>query len=89
MNKAQLAAEVAKKTKLPKAQCERAINEMLDCMKGALRKGQRVQLIGFGSFDVRQRAARRGRNPQTGAEMKIPARKTVRFRAGKALKGAL
>ncbi len=89
MNKAQLVNEVAKKTKLSKNKALEAVNSAFEAIKGSLKKGQRVQLIGFGSFLVRQRKARTGRNPQTGAPIQIKARKVPAFSAGAELKKAV
>jgi len=89
MNKAQLVNEVAKKTQLSKAKALQAVNTAFEAIKGSLKKGQRVQLIGFGSFLVRKRKARTGRNPQTGATIQIKARKVPAFSAGAELKKAV
>ena len=89
MNKAQLVNEVAKKTQLSKAKALQAVNTAFEAIKGSLKKGQRVQLIGFGSFLVRKRKARTGRNPQTGATIQIKARKVTAFSAGAELKKAV
>ena len=86
MNKSELVAAVASKTGATKKDSEAFVNAFTDVVAGALRKGDKVQLVGFGSFDVKKRAARKGRNPQTGAEIKIPASKAPVFKAGKALK---
>lgn len=86
MNKAELIAKVAEESKLTKKAAETAINAFVTSVEGALKKGEKVQLVGFGTFEVRQRAARKGRNPQTKAEIKIPASKAPVFKAGKALK---
>ncbi|MEW6482467.1 MAG: HU family DNA-binding protein [bacterium] len=74
---------------LTKKQAAEAINAVTDGITGALKKGDRVQLIGFGSFSVRKRAARTGRNPRTGAEIRLPARKVPIFKPGEALKKAI
>ena len=87
MNKGDLIVAVAKDLGASKAQAEKAVNSVLDTIKKNVKKG--VNIIGFGSFSVGNRKARTGRNPQTGATIKIKASKTVRFRAGKALKKAL
>jgi DNA-binding protein HU-beta len=87
MNKGELIAAVAKDLGGSKAQAETAVNSVLDNIKKNVKKG--VQIIGFGSFVVGSRKARTGRNPQTGATIKIKASKTVRFKAGKALKSGL
>jgi len=89
MNKAQLVNEVAKKTQLSKAKALQAVNTAFEAIKGSLKKGQRVQLIGFGSFLVRKRKARTGRNPQTGATIQIKARRVPAFSAGAELKKAV
>ena len=89
MNKTELAAAVAKKADLSKKDAEAAVNATIDAIKAALKKGDKVQLIGFGTFEVRKRAARTGRNPQTGKEIKIKASKVPAFKAGAALKDAV
>ena len=86
MNKAELIAAVAAKTGATKKSAEEAVNAFIDVVTEALKKGDKVQLVGFGSFEVRKRAARKGRNPQTKEEIKIPASKAPVFKAGKALK---
>ena len=86
MNKSDLVAAVAAKTGSTKKDAEASINAFVDTVSGALVKGDKVQLVGFGSFEVRKRAARKGRNPQTKEEIKIPASKAPVFKAGKALK---
>ena len=86
MNKAELVAAVAAKTGETKKGAEEAVNAFVSVVTDALVKGDKVQLVGFGSFDVRKRAARKGRNPQTKVEIKIPASKAPVFKAGKALK---
>jgi DNA-binding protein HU-beta len=86
MNKAELIAAIAAKTGETKKSAEEALNAFVDVVTGALVKGDKVQLVGFGSFEVRKRAARKGRNPQTKEEIKIPASKAPVFKAGKALK---
>lgn len=89
MNKAQLVAAIADKAGLSKKDAEKAMNAVFDEITGALKKGDKVQLVGFGSFEVRERAARKGRNPQTKTEIVIPASKLPVFKAGKALKDAV
>lgn len=89
MNKAELVAAVAAKTGTTKKVAEESVNAFVASVTEALEKGEKVQLVGFGSFDVKKRAARKGRNPQTGAEIKIPASKAPVFKAGKALKDAV
>jgi len=89
MTKAELIEKVAKDAKVTKAAADKAINSFVDGVKKALKKGDKVTLIGFGTFSVTQRKARKGRNPQTGAEIKIAARKAPKFSAGAALKKAV
>ncbi len=89
MNKAELIAAAAEKAGLSKKDCEKAVNAMLDTITEALVAGDKVQLVGFGAFDVKVRAARVGRNPQTKEEIEIPASKAPQFKAGKALKDAV
>ena len=86
MNKAELIARIAEESKLTKKAAETALDAFITSVEGALKAGEKVQLVGFGTFEVRQRAARKGRNPQTKAEIKIPASKAPVFKAGKALK---
>lgn len=86
MNKTELVAEIAEKADLSKKDAEAAVRAFTDTVADALKKGDKVQLVGFGTFEVSERAARTGRNPQTGKEMKIPASKAPKFKAGKALK---
>ena len=86
MNKAELIAAIAAKTGETKKGAEESVNAFVSVVTEALTKGEKVQLVGFGTFEVRQRAARKGRNPQTKAEIKIPASKAPVFKAGKALK---
>ena len=86
MNKSELVDAIAVKTGATKKASEESLNALLDVIKEALVKGDKVQLVGFGSFETKARAARKGKNPQTGAEMKIPACKAPAFKAGKALK---
>ncbi len=86
MNKQELISAIAEKANLTKKDAEAALAAFVGTVEGALKKGDKVQLVGFGSFEVRARAARVGRNPQTGAEMKIAAAKVPTFKAGKALK---
>jgi nucleoid DNA-binding protein len=88
MNKVELINEVAKAT-CSKAEAGKAIDAFLGAVKKALKKGDTVSLIGFGTFSVAKRAARKGRNPQTGAPLKIAAKKVPKFKAGKALKDAV
>ena len=89
MNKTELIAAAAEKAGLSKKDCEKAVNGALDAIAEALAAGDRVQLVGFGSFEVKERAARVGRNPQTKQEIKIPASRDPKFKAGKALKDAV
>ena len=86
MNKAELVAAVAAKTGDTKKAAEASVDAIVASIKEALKKGDKVQLVGFGSFEVRKRAARKARNPQTKEEIKIPASKAPVFRAGKQLK---
>lgn len=86
MNKQELITAVAEQAELSKKDAEAAISALIQTIEGTLKKGDKVQLVGFGSFEVRERAARTGRNPQTGAEMKIDAAKVPTFKAGKAFK---
>ena len=86
MNKSDLIAAIAAKTECTKKDGEATLNAFVDVVTEALVKGDKVQLVGFGSFEVRKRAARKGRNPQTKEEIKIPASKAPVFKAGKALK---
>jgi DNA-binding protein HU-beta len=89
LNKTDLINEVAVKTGMTKKDTEKVVNAFFDTVQGTLKTGEKVQLIGFGTFEVRQRQARKGRNPQTGQEISIPATKVPAFKAGKALKDAL
>ena len=89
MTKAELIDKIAEKTKLTKKDSGKALDAIINAISGALAKGDKVVLVGFGSFEVKKREARTGRNPQTGAEIKIPARKVPVFKAGKALKEAV
>ncbi|MCR5210775.1 MAG: HU family DNA-binding protein [Lachnospiraceae bacterium] len=89
MNKTELVAAVAEKSGFSKKDAEAVVNAFTDTVTKELKKGGKVQLVGFGTFEVSERAARTGRNPQTGATMKIAASKTPKFKAGKAFKDAL
>ncbi len=89
MNKTELVAAVAKTSKLSKKDVETVINAFTETVTKELKKKGKVQLVGFGTFEVSKRAAREGRNPQTGASMKIPASNAPKFKAGKALKDAV
>ncbi len=86
MNKAELISSVAQKSNLPKKDAEKALNAFIESVEEALSNNDKVQLVGFGSFEVRERAERKGRNPQTSEEITIPASKSPVFKAGKALK---
>lgn len=86
MNKTELAAAIAEKAELSKKDAEAALNAMVEAVTEALQQGDKVQLIGFGSFEVKERAARKGRNPKTKEAIEIPASKCPVFKAGKALK---
>ncbi len=86
MNKSDLIAALAAKTGETKKSAEATLNAFIETVTESLVKGEKVQLVGFGSFEVRKRAARKGRNPQTKEEIKIPASKAPVFKAGKALK---
>ncbi len=86
MNKTELIAAVAEKTELSKKDVEKALKAFTDVVAEQLKSGDKVQLVGFGTFEVSERAAREGRNPQTGETMQISASKAPRFKAGKALK---
>lgn len=86
MNKAELVAAMAEKSELSKKDAEKALKAFTDVVAEELKKGEKIQLVGFGTFEVSERAARTGRNPQTGEDMKIPASKAPKFKAGKALK---
>ena len=89
MNKTELIAAVAEKADLSKKDAEAAITATVDAITEALTQGEKVQLVGFGSFEVKTRAARVGRNPRTGEECLIPASRVVKFTPGKALKEAV
>ena len=86
MNKTELVAAVAEQAGLSKKDAEAAVKAFTDVVSDALKKGDKIQLGGFGTFEVSERAAREGRNPKTGESMKIEACKTPKFKAGKALK---
>lgn len=86
MNKAELVAAIAEKSELSKKDSEKALKAFTDVVSDELKKGNKIQLVGFGTFEVAERAAREGRNPQTGKTMKIAASKSPKFKAGKALK---
>lgn len=89
MNKTELVAAIAKKAGLTKTDAEKALGAFVDSVKGELKKGGKVQLIGFGTFEVRARAARKGINPKTKEAIKIPASKAPVFKAGKGFKDAI
>jgi DNA-binding protein HU-beta len=89
MNKAELIASVAEKTEFTKKDSEKAVGAFLDAIREALAAGEKVQLVGFGTFEIRERAARKGRNPQTGEEINIEAASVPVFKAGKALRDAV
>lgn len=89
MNKTELVSAVAEKAGMTKKDAEKALSAVLGSIEAALATGDKVQLVGFGTFEVRARAARTGRNPLTGAEIKIPAAKVPAFKPGKALKDAV
>lgn len=86
MNKTELIAAVAEKAGIAKKDAEKAVNATLDAITETMVAGDKVQLVGFGTFEVSERAAREGRNPQTGETMEIKASRTPKFKAGKALK---
>jgi len=89
VNKTELIEAIAESADLPKAAATRALDAVIDNITGTLKKGEQVVLVGFGTFSVKDRAARTGRNPQTGAEIQIPAARVPSFKAGKALKDAV
>lgn len=89
MNKTELVAAIAAKTELSKKDAEKALKAFTDVVAEELTKGGKIQLVGFGTFEVSGRAAREGRNPRTGEVMVIPASKTPKFKAGKALKDSV
>lgn len=86
MNKTELVAAIAEQTELSKKDAEKALKAFTDIVADELKKGEKVQLVGFGTFEVSERAAREGRNPQSGEAMTIAASKAPKFKAGKALK---
>ncbi len=89
MNKAELVDAIASRTNLSKADAGKALDAVVEAVTSSLADGGGVSLVGFGNFSVSRRNARTGRNPQTGAEIQIPARNAVKFSAGKALKDAV
>ena len=86
MNRTELVAAMAEKTQLSKKDADLALKAFIDVVSEEMQKGEKVQLVGFGTFEVSERAAREGRNPQTGETMTIAASKSPKFKAGKALK---
>lgn len=89
MNKADLINALAAKNEISKKDAERAVNAVLDLIGDALKNGDKVQIMGFGSFEVKERAARTGKNPATGESIQIAASKAIVFKAGKALKDSV
>lgn len=89
MNKTELVAAIAEKTQISKKDSEKVLKAFVDVVTEELAKGEKIQLVGFGTFEVSERAAREGRNPQTGDTMIIAASKAPKFKAGKALKDAV
>ncbi len=89
MNKTEFVAAIADKAGLTKKDADKALKAVIDITTAQLKKGEKIQLVGFGTFEVTQRAAREGRNPQTNKVMKIKASKAPKFKAGKALKDAI
>jgi DNA-binding protein HU-beta len=89
MNKGELVEAIAQDAKITKGQAQDAVDSFLAHVRRSLRRGDKVTLVGFGTFSSSQRAARTGRNPQTGAPIRIPAKKVARFTPGKALKDAI
>jgi DNA-binding protein HU-beta len=86
MNKEEMVKEISKRTRIPQKQVAEVIALMIDSIEKTVAKGKRVTLVGFGTFEARKRASRTGRNPQTGAEIKIPAKTVPAFSAGKKFK---
>lgn len=86
MNRTEFVAAIAENAEISKKDAEKAVKAFIDVVAEELKKGEKVQLVGFGTFEVSERAAREGRNPQTGETMEIKASKTPKFKAGKALK---
>ena len=89
MNKTELVAAIAEQTELTKKDAEKALKAFTDVVTAELKKGEKIQLVGFGTFEVKDRPAREGRNPRTGETMKIKASKAPKFSPGKALKDAV
>ena len=89
MNKQELITAIAEKAEMEKDDAKKALNAFIEVVGDELKKGEKIQIIGFGTFEVSERAAREGRNPQTGETMEIKASKNPKFKAGKALKDSL
>lgn len=89
MNKQELIAAIAEKAELERDDAKKALNAFIEVVGDELKKGEKIQIIGFGTFEVSERVAREGRNPQTGEAMEIKASKNPKFKAGKALKDSL
>ncbi|MNJ52780.1 DNA-binding protein HU 1 [compost metagenome] len=89
MNKSDLISQVVESTELSKKDATKAVDAVFEAISTALQNGDKVQLVGFGNFEVRERSARKGRNPQTGEEIEIPASKIPAFKPGKALKDGI
>lgn len=89
MNKSDLISQVSESTELSKKDATKAVDAVFEAISTALQNGDKVQLVGFGNFEVRERSARKGRNPQTGEEIEIPASKIPAFKPGKALKDGI
>lgn len=89
MNKNELVAALAQKADISKKDAEKALTAFVDVVEDSLKKGEKVQLVGFGTFEIKERPERIGRNPHTGEEIKIEASKSVSFKVGKALKDSL
>jgi DNA-binding protein HU-beta len=89
LNKTELVAQVAEQVEMSKKDVEKLVNVLFGTIEETLREGEKVQLVGFGTFEVRDRKARKGRNPQTGDEIEIPATRVPAFKAGKTLKDAV
>jgi DNA-binding protein HU-beta len=89
MNRSELVAKIAEKSELTKKDSEKALSAFIESVTTALKSGEKIQLIGFGTFEVRKREARTGRDPRTGKPIKIPASKSPAFKAGKSLKDSV
>jgi len=89
LNKTELIGQVAAKTGMTKKDVEKVVSAFFATVEGSLKEGDKVQLVGFGTFEVRERKSRKGRNPQTGEEINIPAARVPAFKAGKALKDSV